>query len=172
MLVSDTRVSCILYLALLCRKSGVWPYSVFLRLQMSLSWWRHSFKYSGRNCDRFRILPEFTGTFRGRSTVGVARCDTAERSLFFGITDGTDENGISDVDSVVLGTGTESGICNLDALVRQYLEKIHEESPELFGPEEDLPRYGITQWFGFFRPKKDSNSYVRSLHRNSSMGIT
>jgi hypothetical protein len=34
MLVSDTRVSCILYLALLCRKSGIWPYSVFLRLQM------------------------------------------------------------------------------------------------------------------------------------------
>jgi hypothetical protein len=45
--------------------------------------------------------------------VGVARCDTAEPSLFFGITVGRDENGIRDVDSVVMGTGTESGICNL-----------------------------------------------------------
>jgi hypothetical protein len=32
---------------------------------------------------------------------------------------GTDENGIRDVDSVVLGTGTESGICNLVPNLRQ-----------------------------------------------------
>jgi hypothetical protein len=29
----------------------------------------------------------------------------------------------------------------------------------------------VAQWFGFFCPKKDSNSYVQSLHRNSGMGI-
>jgi hypothetical protein len=65
--------------------------------------------------------------------VGVARCDTAERSLFFGITVGTDENGIRDVDSVVLGTGTESGICNL-----AYEDKLTEALAEIAKLKEEL----------------------------------
>jgi hypothetical protein len=38
-------------------------------------------------------------------------------------------------------------VSDYNALVRQYLEKIQEESPELFGPEEDLSRYGISRTY-------------------------
>jgi hypothetical protein len=44
----------------------------------------------------------------GSISCGSRKVQHSGTITFFGITVGTDENGIRDVDSVVLGTGTES----------------------------------------------------------------
>jgi hypothetical protein len=52
--------------------------------------------------------------------------------------------------------------CSLDVLIPSNSLRI------VANAEKAEPQ---PQWFGFFCPKKDSNSYVQSLHRNSGMGI-